>query len=413
MKIFARKFRGFAEIEIDINKVNFLVGDNSSGKSSILHLIAAVSRSDLMDVPRFDEDFGVGEFDYFSPYFGYADVTIGYKTEKDNEFAKVVTVKRRKNGIPEIVRCSYFHDGAHIILRKNKDGTQFAFTKYDGWSTDHLISRHKAKYKFIDFEAEQGISHSAVILEAFDAKEQPKARKVFSASLRHVVCATRLVSPTRALPSKFYASRRKFNVHGTHFAALMMDYSRAIDNEVEEDINAFGLESGLFESISVERVSDRIDDSPLFVTVKKGNKDFFLYQVGVGVSQVVPVLIETMYALNMEGSSVLMQQPELHLHPVAQSALGSYLFKSASRGLRLVIETHSSFLIDRFRADLRDGDKTDDDCLTSESVRILFCQNDESGNTAWPIDIGASGELENDPPEYHQFFVQEMIRTMF
>jgi predicted ATP-dependent endonuclease of OLD family len=51
-KVFARNFRGFKNIEVELAGTNFLVGDNSSGKSSILHLIDSVLRDELSSVPK-------------------------------------------------------------------------------------------------------------------------------------------------------------------------------------------------------------------------------------------------------------------------------------------------------------------------------------------------------------------------
>ena len=79
-----------------------------------------------------------------------------------------------------------------------------------------------------------------------------------------------------------------------------------------------------------------------------------LIDVGYGVSQVLPLLVELLPILS--GASLfLLQQPEVHLHPSAQAALGS-LFCTTVRasGRQLIVETHSEYIIDRIRMDIRD-----------------------------------------------------------
>jgi predicted ATPase len=88
--------------------------------------------------------------------------------------------------------------------------------------------------------------------------------------------------------------------------------------------------------------------------------------VGYGVSQALPVVAETLQA--RRGSLFLLQQPEVHLHPRAQAALGTYLGNIArQRRLTIVIETHSDYLIDRVRMDVRDRAGLD-----PKDVCILF-----------------------------------------
>lgn len=417
MDIFAENYRGFKWVEIDLDKVNFLVGDNTSGKSSIIYLIHAIAKNDLREVPRFDDAFGIGEYDYFSPYFDCAEVTFGYSSG-DASFAKLLTVKQRKKFSPEITRCSYFSDGKFVSFRIDKRRLQSKIIDIEFISRRNLLDHHKSEdgYRTTNIEEKIELSDPALILAVFDQAVNKGARRVFSEAHDNILDGMRLVSPTRALPEQFYTFRRKFSPHGLHFATLWMDISDAQRSEGMEDIEKFGRESGLFDRVNVRRISRKFVDSPLMVSIEKNNKEFLLNQVGVGVSQVVPVLIDTFYVLNVSDVSILMQQPELHLHPIAQAALGSYLFQAVAKGLRPVIETHSSFLIDRFRSDLRDtirDSHADGGGISPEDVKIIFCSNELDGNKMREIAIEPDGTLRGDPEEFHKFFVDEIVRTMF
>jgi predicted ATPase len=65
--------------------------------------------------------------------------------------------------------------------------------------------------------------------------------------------------------------------------------------------------------------------------------------VGFGVSQMLPVVVALRAA--RPGLLVYIEQPEINLHPRAQAAMARLLFNAAARGVRVVVETHSSLLL--------------------------------------------------------------------
>lgn len=415
MHVYAENFRGFGQIDVDLSKITFLIGDNSSGKSSILYLIDCVSRTDLTIPPRLDEDFGVSEFDYFSPYFGYEEVVFSFYEASEKPFAKIISVKRNRNFPPSISACSYYYEGTLLTYRARGESQQKRIehnVEFRGISD--LVLRHKVATGFKRVAQIKGMSvgdpsmifaHHGQEIKQFDGLPE----KVFGTTVSHC----RLISPIRALPEKFYQFKRKIAAHGTHFASMWMDLSKFETSEQFSNISEFGREADLFDKVSVSKVSKKIDDSPLLVTVSRNGMNFTLNQVGVGVSQIVPVLIESAYSLSLDKTVLLVQQPELHLHPIAQAALGSYFFKASSNGLRAVIETHSSYFIDRFRADLRDNIARNSSGISGEDTEILFCTNSEIGNRAQKIGVSDSGVLIGDPADFHEFFINETMRTMF
>jgi predicted ATPase len=84
-----------------------------------------------------------------------------------------------------------------------------------------------------------------------------------------------------------------------------------------------------------------------------------LTQVGVGVSQVLPVLVQAL--LTPPGGTLLLEQPELHLHPAVQSRLADFLVAACCDDRQILCETHSEYLVTRLRiltaerTEMRDG----------------------------------------------------------
>lgn len=418
MFILAQNYRGFEFIQLDLKKLYFLVGDNSSGKTSILHLVKMITDSDLNEIPAMDEAFGVGQYDYFSPYFDNDDVTFGYFEEKNGRpIGKFLTVAQSGDSKPEPVACSYFTESSMLTLRRSQNEIRYKINSIDAaMSVLELIGMHKASrgFKRLDTKGQLLPVYRSELLFWLTAEEE--GHNFRQAAFPNSSPVARLISPLRALPEKFYSFRRRLDVHGKHFASMWIDFSLEKHAAFFAKINEFGKDSGLFDSVSVEKIAKKFKESPMIVYVKKNNNNFLLHQVGIGVAQVMPILIETIYVQIQKKLVLLVQQPELHLHPVAQASLGSYFFSVARNGLSGVLESHSSYLLDRFRADYRDHIiqlESDEPDPIEGRVKILFCQNSFTGNKVSEISIERDGKLKDDPDEFHEFFINEFSRTMF
>jgi predicted ATPase len=117
-----------------------------------------------------------------------------------------------------------------------------------------------------------------------------------------------------------------------------------------------------------------------------------LTYVGVGVSQVVPVILTCL--LSRPGSVVLLEQPELHLHPAMQQRLGDFLLALARTGRQLVVETHSEYLVTRLRRRIAE-DPGDD---TARMISIFNVSKDTNGRTHCSnIGVDRSGSFERWP----------------
>ena len=123
-----------------------------------------------------------------------------------------------------------------------------------------------------------------------------------------------------------------------------------------------------------------------------------LTDVGVGVSQVLPALVLLYYV--PEGSTVLMEQPEIHLHPAVQSDLADVMLNVAAvRNLQIVIESHSEHLVRRLQRRVAEGS------ASSEDVKLYFVSSQGSQAHLSDLRLNEWGEIENWPKN---FFGDEM-----
>ena len=139
------------------------------------------------------------------------------------------------------------------------------------------------------------------------------------------------------------------------------------------------------------------------VSVSFGNQS--LPHVGVGVSQLLPVLVICLTAKT--GDIVLLEQPELHLHPALQQKLADFLLAMAGSGRQIIVETHSEYLITRLRL------RTVEDRDTAELFNIVFASNDpEKGTTYTSTQVDENGSLDYWPDGFFDEATSDLEKMM-
>jgi predicted ATPase len=135
-------------------------------------------------------------------------------------------------------------------------------------------------------------------------------------------------------------------------------------------------------------------------------KPLNISNVGYGVSQGLPVIVEAF--VREPGTLFAIQQPEVHLHPRAQAAIGEMIFSLAHREKkRFIVETHSDFTIDRYRVSLRESKDAD------VGSQILFFARVNGKNVVSQILIGKDGGLpDSQPNSYRSFFLKEGLKVI-
>src|SRR5205085_8689992 len=133
----------------------------------------------------------------------------------------------------------------------------------------------------------------------------------------------------------------------------------------------------------------------------EGHKALPLTAVGVGVSQILPILV--MGLLAPSSTFLIVEQPELHLHPSVQARLGDFFIGLAKCGKQCLIETHSENLVSQLRYHIvESGGQEQSDCV------IYFAEQDERGATKFdPVEISPLGNILNWPDG---FFDETMLQ---
>lgn len=113
--------------------------------------------------------------------------------------------------------------------------------------------------------------------------------------------------------------------------------------------------------------------------------------VGVGVSQLLPVVVMCLTA--EPGSLILLEQPELHLHPALQQRLADFLLACARSGRQLVVETHSEYMVSRLRRRIAE-DETDE---LVRNVALYFVEQVDDRSRFRRVPVNEYGAVEEWP----------------
>ncbi len=222
-------------------------------------------------------------------------------------------------------------------------------------------------------------------------------------------------APVRSRPRRTYdPSRLTVDPEGYSVPMYLANLYFQNRNEwthLKERLEGVGKAAGLFDEISIKHLGKR-GSEPFQVQVRKFGRRLKgpprnLIDVGYGVSQVLPVITEL---LRSDAPPMfLLQQPEVHLHPSAQAALGSLFCQLAGPDRQIVVETHSDHLLDRVRMDIRDAEGS----LKPEDVSILFFERGELDVRIHSLRIDEEGNILDAPDGYRSFFMEETSRSLW
>ncbi|MCY4423868.1 MAG: DUF3696 domain-containing protein [Acidimicrobiaceae bacterium] len=149
----------------------------------------------------------------------------------------------------------------------------------------------------------------------------------------------------------------------------------------------------LIAKFQVERISSDADIYRVRVRRSDTAEWVYLTDVGFGVSQVLPVLVLLAYV--EEGSTVLLEQPEIHLHPAVQAGLADIIIEVATvRRVQIIVESHSEHLLKRLQRRVAER------LIDPDQVALYFCEIAGGASRLSELKMNIFGEIDNWPRDF-------------
>ena len=440
-------FRCFRERQqARLAPLTLLVGENSTGKTSFLALIRALWDAAHQGAPDFKEaPYDLGSFDEIAHYRGGRtgrphEFTAGFEVaasrrrkavESNGSFPRFEVTFGRKGTAPAPIRWLFGRENVEITSRVAADGsleTRYR-TPRGEWSRQapaELGARLLANRSFFlsDVLYFPLIKSSDLSDDLKPVGSSPKVTDDDRGRLELLLFDFRFSflpgekpfasAPVRSKPRRTYDPSRPSRDPEGETIPMYLSMAFFEDKKswggMKKALEKFGQAAGLFDEIAVKPLGKR-GSEPFQMHVRKfggGAKGPMrnLIDVGYGVSQVLPVITELLR--DDETPMFLLQQPEVHLHPSAQAALGSLFCQIAGNRRQLVVETHSDHLLDRVRMDVRDGNGK----LKPDDVSILFFERGNLDVRIHSIRLDEEGNVRDAPRSYRRFFMEETKRSL-
>ena len=431
--------------------LTLLVGENSTGKTSFLAMIRALwDAAYRVGVPNFKEEpYDLGSFEEIAHHRGSRGrLTNSFESgfndsirrprlyrdfeQSDGPYQFEITFEKEGFGpIPARKRQSIGTNWIEEYFEGGRLQELTYGTRRGSWIIDMPFELNRRfdldynvlsplrygvlKFTLPEFEGPTG-THSTPLSgsPAFSSEDLAALAEFDLLSIFYGRPRPFASAPVRSKPRRTYdPALVNPDSEGDHVPTYLANLSvedKTIWKYLKTKLEDFGKAAGLFDEITIKQLGTK-GIEPFQVQVRKfeGKRKGplrNLTDVGYGVSQVLPVITEL---LRRGGVSMsLLQQPEVHLHPSAQAALGSLFCEVASSGQQLVVETHSDHLLDRVRMEVRDG-TTD---LKPEDVSILFFERDGLEVNIHSLGIDDDGNIEGQPDNYRKFFMDEIRRSL-
>ncbi|MDE6606556.1 MAG: AAA family ATPase [Lachnospiraceae bacterium] len=282
--------------------------------------------------------------------------------------------------------------------------------------------------KWTDLESEE-IEYTSIPLKKFlSTRRDEKSDECqgwhlieqYNSILKEIVASIRYLGPMREMPKSLYqwdidVDPYYVGVRGEHFPSVLATlkskqietilpgsnetesviFSEALSRwclylQVANEVNVHSAQSSFGMSISIYNLQEKKSD---------------IMNVGIGTSQILPVLI--LGLISPPDTVIVYEQPELHLHPYSQSRLADFFIAMSKLGKQIIIETHSEYMLHRFRYHLIKN------TIVSDSIKVNFFANKEEGTFVYEGKLDQEGGIDypEDFVDQNQSLFLEMLNA--
>lgn len=427
--------------EFDIRPLTFLVGENSTGKSTVLGCFQTLHSLTGARIYGADLDFNVEPYQMGT----FKDIVRRSTPQKRNFRLGLEFRSRKKKGKVEYLsKLMEKGKSPEPIVQEQKivfPGNEIVFVgEKQALESSHEYQMPDNKLEILDLSGESGqkkfrvrtsspfydigafrnLDFTRSLLQLGQDRLSPVERKFQT-------CVEKLLefrdawfgledsysfAPIRSKPQRTYNPlKENISPEGDDIPIALSNMFRTDKNawnELKERLIEFGRSSGLFTDIHVKGFGKSVGD-PFQLQIKVRGPRANMMNVGYGVNQLLPILVRLLTVPRRMTTlmTFLMQQPEVHLHPKCQAELSSLLISLVKRqGHSFVIETHSDYMVNRARVEIMRKR------ISPEDVSLIYLEPTGNHVKVHNITFDEQANLLDAPPGYREFFLKESDKLL-
>jgi predicted ATPase len=437
-RIAAKQFKCFKSVDVELPKLTLLTGANSSGKSSLLYALLLplqsygfplylspngkyVNMGDFAEMVHCNQKRGVIELDYTLQ--NKAEKEVKFKTSwildpssslpqlKDlhaQGFSCNLSAKRLAGELGYVLNVQH-EEEAKTVSKKDELAEVFS-------ALSKALEKVTPKKPKDRTESDENLMDRLFLLKDIPDKRVPSLEKaqtelrttsIFVTQLLGVFSALdnnlNFVSSFRLEPVRTYYQRakaeRKLGRSGENYIEQIVDWERQKSPTfriLQERLKKLGL---------LERLRTRhIRGGRFEINVKTDRSGIWasLTDVGFGISQFLPIAVADLQL--REASTLIVAQPEIHLHPKVQATFGDYLVERVLKHKRrYIVETHSEYLLNRIRLLIVKGK------IEPSEVGIYFFQCSGCEAKVHRLTFTKSGKIEGAPQDFFDTYMMDVM----
>jgi len=433
MKISIKNFKTISELNgFDFNSINIISGVNSSGKTSFIQFLLMLKQTLEMQsanpalifdgnwiklgnfadlVYKKDRNNSIGfelQFDKeyikdkFPAIYGIENVTVkaGYLLNRTEMYLSNIKISYQTSQRKHFVDFNYnngsykIHSDSALLVNEFNEliNTQGNINTISFFPTIFFAEIDNPKYPEYDKNPTTTTAIEVKIREIQNIVND------FFSSISYI-------GPLREEPQDLYSSNGKNKYIGSkgEYAAQFFE-EEANNTVVFYDIqNSELIEMSLSSAVKYwicdvfnlakDIKTEKYKDSYVVKIVNHYDVETTIRQVGFGISQVLPIIVE---GLRMSQDGILiLEQPEIHLHPKVQSMLFDFIYSLSLTGKKIIIETHSDHFITRMRRRIAESDND-----LASKINLVFVEQRESEHLFQKLNLDDMGTFEYFPNDF-------------
>jgi len=436
-----KNFKSWKTLDIKLGRVTGLFGTNSSGKSSLLQFLLLLKQTKNATDRGLVLDFGGPE--QLVNLGSFRDVVHSHNVEANLEWTLTWSLQQKASiSDPTKKRTEVLTSGTDLTIKSvahpegslltsdfleyQFGGFQFSIEPKKLGSTEFQLNAQcpeGSEFRFVRNKQRAWALPGPIKTHLFPDQAKTYYQNAdflsfFESEYEAMMDSIYYLGPLREYPKREYpwsgTSPMDVGLRGQRTIEAILSATarnetrnlryRSPRKSFQEMIAYWLKELRLIHEFKIEEIGSGANLYRAVVRRDSKSSDALLTDVGFGVSQVLPALVLLYYV--PEGSTVIMEQPEIHLHPSVQSGLADVIMTVAkARNLQVIVESHSEHLLRRFQR------RVAENTYSADEIKLYFCDSVGGQSKLLDLDMDLFGEIQNWPPEFFGDEMTEIAET--